>query len=72
MKQGECVAAMTPTTGYKNYPPYINIKRSGEYESCVTVCLRGNEKEGEQSAYAEATFTRQEFALFLLEATRSL
>ena len=35
--------AWTPTTGYKNYPPYINITM--QKDGSIRVLIRGHERE---------------------------
>lgn len=72
LDEQKLVAAITPTTGYKSYPPYINVKRSGDYGRMVTIAVRGNESGDQQGTYTQATFTREDFALFLIQAAREL
>jgi hypothetical protein len=65
------IAAHTPNGGYNYYPPYINVSH-GEHSN-VTVILRGNEVDGEKcGSEAVATFSRAEFALFLIEAQKHI
>lgn len=65
------VAAHTRNSGYVYYPPYINVTHGKNND--VTVTLRGEEKEGGAcGSEAVATFSRAEFALFLLEAAKHI
>lgn len=67
------ITAYTPTSGYKTFPPYINVRRTGDYDADILLTIRGNEKsDGTAGNTVAATFTKEQFALFLLQALRAL
>lgn len=58
------VAAWTDAGGQ---PQYISANRSGDYDANVTVTVRDR-----KGAHAEITMTKEQFALFVLQAAREV
>lgn len=64
---------MTPRSGYRFYPPYLNASRDINTGK-VTVTLRGDEygDTPHSGSEAQAVFSKEEFALFLINAMKNL
>lgn len=63
------IGAVT-TAGFD--PPYLNVERDGEFPEKLKVTLRGDKQSGGIQPMALGTFTKEEFALFLIRCQQQL